>query len=54
LVSAKEVCCTAIKVDNGNAAFLLMVEATVATTTSLLLLSLGAGRTTIIPGLLLP
>jgi hypothetical protein len=52
-VSAKEVCHAAVQVDDGNAAFLLMAEATVATATPSLS-SLGAGTTTIIPGLLLP
>ncbi len=59
LVSAKEVHCTAIQVDNGNASFLSMAEAmiTTVTTTTLsstvalgALLSLGAGAMTIIPG----
>jgi hypothetical protein len=31
--SAKEVCCTAVQVDDGNAAFLLMAEGTVPTVT---------------------
>ncbi len=43
----------AVHVDNSYAAFLLMAEATVMTATALLLL-LGVGMTTIIPGLLLP
>ncbi len=53
LVSAKEVCRAAIQVDNGNAVFLLMAEMTV-TTMAASSLSLGAGTTTIILGLLLP
>ncbi len=53
LASAKEVCCTAVQVDNDNAAFLLMVEAMVATPTALSS-SLEAGTTTIISRLLLP
>jgi hypothetical protein len=51
--SAEEVCHMAVHVDNSYAAFLLMAEATVMTATALLLL-LGVGMTTIIPGLLLP
>jgi hypothetical protein len=35
LASAKEVCYVAIKVDDGNATFLLMAEATVAIVTAL-------------------
>jgi hypothetical protein len=42
----------AIQVDDSNAAFLLMVEAMVATATASSL-SLRAGTTTIIPGLML-
>jgi hypothetical protein len=60
LVSAEEVCRAAIQVDVGNAGFLLMAEAMVATATASLstialgvLLSLGLGMTMIIPGLLL-
>ncbi len=53
MASAKEVSCKAVQVADGDEAFLLMAEATVATTTALLLL-LGMGTTTIIPGLLLP
>ena len=56
LASAEEVRHAAIQVDDGNMAFLLMAEATVATATVLLstiplgaLSSLGAGMTTIIP-----
>ncbi len=33
MTSAKVVCCAAVQVDDGNVAFLLMVEATVVTTT---------------------
>jgi hypothetical protein len=43
----------AVKVDYGNAAFLLMAKATVATTT-VVSSSLGVGMTIIIPVLLLP
>jgi hypothetical protein len=57
LESAKEVCCTAVQVDNSNAVFLLMAEARVAPTTALsstvasgALLLLGGGATMIIPG----
>jgi hypothetical protein len=60
-MSAKEVRCTAIQVDGGDAAFLLMAEATVAIVTASLstvvlgvLSSLGVGTIMIIPGLLLP
>ncbi len=59
--SAKGVLCVAIQVYYGNAAFLLMAEAMVATTTALLStvtlgasLLLGAGTMTIILGLLSP
>ncbi len=52
-MSAKEVCRVAVHVDNSNAVFLLMAEATVVMATALLSL-LGVGMTTIIPGLLLP
>jgi hypothetical protein len=60
-VSADNVHHTAVQVDAGDAAFLLMVEATVATPTTLsstvvsrVLLLLGVGTMTIILGLLLP
>ncbi len=53
LASAEEVCRAAVHVDNNNAVFLLMAEATVMTAAALSLL-LGVGTTTIIPGLLLP
>ncbi len=53
LASAEEVRCAAIQVDDVNTAFLLMVEAMVATATASLLL-LGVGTTTIILELLLP
>jgi hypothetical protein len=56
--SAKEVCCTAIQVENGNMTFLLMGEGTVATVTVLSSTVafgasslLGAGTMTVIPGL---
>jgi hypothetical protein len=58
LATAKEVRCAAIQVDGGNAAFLLMAEATVSIATGLsstLALGasslLGAGTMMIIPGL---
>jgi hypothetical protein len=58
LASAKEVHCTAVQVDNSNAAFLLMVEAMITITTisfstiaSGVLSLLGAGMTMIIPEL---
>jgi hypothetical protein len=58
--SVKEVHCAAIQVDDRDAAFLFIAEATIATTTALLstvtsgaLSSLGVGMTTIIPELLL-
>jgi hypothetical protein len=61
LVSANEIRPTAVQVDNSNKAFLLMVEATVVTATALsstvmlrALSSLGAGKMTVIPGLLSP
>jgi hypothetical protein len=61
LVSAEDVHRTAIQVENGNAAFLLMADAMVATATLLssstasgALLSLIARTMTIIPGLSLP
>jgi hypothetical protein len=60
-MSAEEVHCAATQVEDSNAAFLLMAEATVVTLTASLstippgaLSSLGAGTTTIIPGLVLP
>jgi hypothetical protein len=59
--SAEEVRHAAVQVDDGNAAFLLMAEATVATATASsstvalgASLSLGAGTMMIIPGFLLP
>jgi hypothetical protein len=61
LASAKDVHRTAIQVDNGNTAFLLMADAMVATATLLsssavlgASLLLGARTMTINPGLLLP
>jgi hypothetical protein len=61
LAFAKEVRCAAVQVHDSNAAFLLMAEARAATVTALLstvasgvLLSLGTGTMTIIPGLLSP
>jgi hypothetical protein len=60
-VSAEDVHRAVVEVDSGNVVFLLMVEATVATTTASLstvalgaLLLLGAGLMMIILGLLLP
>jgi hypothetical protein len=61
LASAMEIRHGAIQVEDSNAAFLLMAEATVMTATALLstimsgaLASLGVGMTAIIPGLSLP
>jgi hypothetical protein len=61
LVSAKEVRCAAVRVDDNNVAFLFLAEATIATSTTLsstvasgVSLFLGAGTTIIIPGLSLP
>jgi hypothetical protein len=61
LASAKEIRRAAIQVDDGNVAFLLMAEATIATATALLstvalraLFMLGAGTMTIVPELSLP
>ncbi len=60
-MSAKDVRCAAVQVNDGDAAFLLKAEGTVATTTTLLSivasgasLLLGAGTMRIIPGLLSP
>ncbi len=60
-MSAEDVHRAVVEVDSGNVVFLLMVEATVATTTASLstvalgaLLLLGAGLMMIILGLLLP
>jgi hypothetical protein len=61
LVSAKEIRCMAIQVDDSDKVFLLMVEVTVVTATALLSTvasrassSLRAKTMTIIPGLLSP
>jgi hypothetical protein len=61
LVSAEEVHCAAVQLDNSNMAFLLMAEAMVATTTtSLSTVTLGVSSSLRaemimnIPGLLLP